>query len=247
MITRRDFLKVMGAATVALAVEAGLRSRLLAQSPEYLPASEENLWGMVVDVEKCTKAAAEGCRKCVKACHSWNNVPESGDSRIDPQWIRIVKISQKFPNAEPSYMPMLCMHCRNPACVQVCPTGASFVRKDGIVLIDMHRCIGCRYCMIACPYKSRNLNFFNPREDLEEINPLVPTREEGVVEKCDFCAGRLDKGKLPACVEVCPTNALIFGNLNDPTSEVSRIVATGKVHQLRTDLGTSPKVYYYKL
>lgn len=153
-------------------------------------------------------------------------------------------------------MPILCNHCEHPPCVQVCLTFASFKRSDGIVMIDTHRCIGCRYCMIACPYGARSFNYEYPEHGLKKVNPEVPMRTKGVVEKCTFCAHRIDeaiiKGEepVPACVEACKTlgkGALTFGNIKDPESEVSRLLRSNFAVQLRANLGTDPHVFYINL
>jgi molybdopterin-containing oxidoreductase family iron-sulfur binding subunit len=140
----------------------------------------------------------------------------------------------------------MCNHCERPSCVRVCPTQATWKRKDGIVMMDQHRCIGCRYCMAACPYGSRSFNFVDPRPTLQKsgINPGYPTRTRGVVEKCSFCAERLARGKLPACVEACPVKALVFGDLNDPESEVARLLEEKYTIRRKPGLGTNPHVFY---
>jgi molybdopterin-containing oxidoreductase family iron-sulfur binding subunit len=246
---RRTFLKLGGAMALGLAIDSSFRLyNLHAFSAVEKSTIGKSKWGMIIDVSKC----ADGCKECVDACKAENNVPTFDDPKTDINWIRIVSLKQEFPNAEKRFIPMLCNHCENPPCVQVCPTKASFVRKDGIVLIDEHRCIGCRYCMIACPYRARYFNFRDPKEGLkeEERNPDVPMRKEGVVEKCTFCVHRIDKGLEPACVEACNKlheGAITFGDLNDPNSDVSKLVASSKVHQIRADLGTKPKVYYLGL
>lgn len=248
-MNRRTLLKLGGAMALGFAIDSSFRLYNLKALPAAgEPATEKNKWGLVIDLNKCT----EGCRECVDACKAENNVPTFDDPKIDINWIRTVTLNQKFPNAEKRLVPMLCNHCENPPCVQVCPVKASFIRKDGIVLVDMHRCIGCRYCMIACPYRARSFNFKNPEEGLKnrKRNPDVPLRKEGVVETCTFCVHRIDRGIEPACVEACNKlhkDAMTFGNLNDPNSKVSKLVATSKVHQIRADLGTKPKVYYIGL
>jgi len=126
----------------------------------------------------------------------------------------------------------------------VCPTAATWKREDGIVMMDWHRCIGCRYCMAACPYGSRSFNFVDPRPYVTNINPEFPTRTKGVVEKCSFCDERLAKGQIPACVESCSEQALTFGDLNDATSELRRVLASRYAIQRRPELGTGPAVYY---
>jgi molybdopterin-containing oxidoreductase family iron-sulfur binding subunit len=141
---------------------------------------------------------------------------------------------------------VLCNHCQNPACVRVCPTKATYKRpEDGIVMMDMHRCIGCRFCMAACPYGSRSFNYGDPRRYLKTIpNPAYPTRTRGVVEKCTFCAERLAVGQPPACVEAAKDGALIFGDLADPNSAVRQILNSKFTIRRQPGLGTGPSVYY---
>jgi len=217
-------------------------------------------WAMVADIETCTDCMKELKKKtgneevkppCVIACDRENNVPDFEEKEIDPQWMRIARFKNKF--GDEFYVPLLCNHCENPPCAQVCLTQATFKRSDGIVIVDMHRCIGCRYCMIACPYGSRSYNFKDQVEGLEEVNPKVVMRTKGVVEKCTFCVHRIDeaiangKEPEPACVEACriyEKRSLVFGNINDPNSEISRILRESVVIQLRPHLGTDPHVYY---
>lgn len=177
-------------------------------------------YGMVIDLEKCL-----GCGACVTACIEENDVPyETGlRTRIE----RVV--TGKFPNVSTMYMHRICQHCENPQCVSVCPTGASYVNKDGVVLLDYEICIGCKYCMVACPYLARY------------IHP-----ERHTPDKCTFCEHRLKVGKLPVCVETCPSNARIFGDLDDPNSEVSRILAENKAVPIGAEYGTRPKVFYIR-
>ena len=261
-LSRRKFLIVAGS-LAASALLSGKVARAVTKTPEERAKElSKYLWGMVVDVEKCTECVEKLIEEkgtedveppCVVACRRENNVPKFEDKRITPQWIKIIKVRGKFEGSPTYYFPILCNHCENPPCVQVCLVQASFKREDGIVLIDMHRCIGCRYCMVACPFNSRNFNFKEPLEGLEYINPEVPRRTKGVVEKCTFCVHRINRalieGKepVPACVEACPNEALVFGNLKDPNSKISKIVSASKVHRLREWLGTEPKVYYVNL
>ena len=145
---------------------------------------------------------------------------------------------------------LLCNHCEKPACVRVCPTKATFKRKDGIVMMDFHRCIGCRFCMAACPFGARSFNWIDPRGKnangqpfIKKENPEFPTRTKGVVEKCNFCAERLAKGLKPACVEAS-NGALIFGDLADPESEVRKTLHSNYTIRRKPELGTEPSVYY---
>jgi molybdopterin-containing oxidoreductase family iron-sulfur binding subunit len=193
---------------------------------------------MLIDTTKC----ASGCDACVKACNTENGINETvKDPRQASQWIR--KIDLKNPkNGLTHSLPMMCQHCEHPPCVDVCPTGASMKRADGIVLVDRHTCIGCRYCMLACPYKARSFVHVT----LTEQNPEVP-RGQGCVESCTFCVQRVDKGQIPACVEACANaehNAMLFGDLNDPNSEIAQRVTQVKTTQVRADLKLNVGVRY---
>lgn len=266
MMSRRKFLILTGVASLGavLPIQISAKTQFV-ESAEEVRAKRR--WAMVVDVAKCTECMEELIARtgnpevkppCVIACDKENNVPEFENKKVDPQWMRIVKLKLNKPSVEPKefYMPLLCNHCEHPPCVQVCLTKASFKRPDGIVEIDMHRCIGCRYCMIACPYGARSFNYEYPEHGLKEVNPKVPMRTKGVVEKCTFCVHRVDeavrKGEnpVPACVEACKLygkDALRFGNIKDSSSEVSRILRDNLAIQLRADLGTDPHVFYLKL
>jgi molybdopterin-containing oxidoreductase family iron-sulfur binding subunit len=199
---------------------------------------------MVIDLSKCQS----DCTACLDACRHENNVAFHNDKRWDIHWIRKVNIRDKeSENGTDKSVLLLCNHCENPPCAQVCPVQATYKREDGIVVVDHHRCIGCRYCMIACPYNAR---FFNYRENEEWPNTDFPKRSHGVAESCNFCAHLVDQGRRPACVEACEAidiRALHFGDLNDPESEVSEIVASAPVKRIRDDWGTEPKVYYLGL
>lgn len=212
-------------------------------APKETRASAKNSWGMVIDVNKCTS----GCTACVDACRKENNVPNFPEAELDIHWIRKITFRQKgVPNAEERQLPAMCFHCEDPPCAHVCPVAATFVRKDGIVLVDKHRCIGCRYCMVACPYKARSFvsRHVEPGPD---ANPDVPVRMHGVVEKCTFCVHRIDSGYEPACVVACREKgegAMTFGDFGDPDSEITKMVQTSKAQQIRPDLGTGPRVWY---
>ncbi|TDA28648.1 MAG: 4Fe-4S dicluster domain-containing protein [Archaeoglobi archaeon] len=257
MISRRRFLVLVGASAAMAMLPLQISAKSIGSEAKN---EAKRRWAMVADIEKCTECMRELIKKtgneevkppCVVACDRENNVPEFEEKEIDPQWMRIVKFKNKF--GEEFYVPLLCNHCENPPCAQVCLTQATFKRSDGIVEVDMHRCIGCRYCMIACPYGSRSYNFKDPREGLRDVNPKVPMRTKGVVEKCTFCVHRVDEAIAngrepePACVEACRKygkNSLVFGNVNDPNSGISRILKESIVIQLRPELGTDPHVYY---
>jgi molybdopterin-containing oxidoreductase family iron-sulfur binding subunit len=206
-------------------------------------ASPRNKWGMVIDISRCT----EGCTECAKACRVENNVPLFGRREIDIHWIRIAEVRSHFPGSRRRFIPLMCQHCEDAPCVQLCPPRASFKRADGIVIVDKHRCIGCRYCMIACPFKARSFVFRQPPDWTAKDNKDLPKRMRGVVEKCSFCVHRVDEGRPPACVEGCPHGAIFFGDLNDSESDVAWLVANKAPRQLRPDLHLRPKVYYLGL
>lgn len=206
-------------------------------------------WGMFVDMSKC----AEDCTDCIDACHSKHNVPDFDNPKDEIKWIKKASFEKTFPSKNHQFTstqvnskPVLtfCNHCAEPPCVKVCPTKATFQRKDGIVEMDFHRCIGCRFCMAGCPYGSRSFNWRNPREAIAKLDYGYPTREIGVVEKCNFCSERLAKGKQPACVVTCPNEVLTFGNLHDPDSGIRQKLKTRVTFQRKPELGTKPSVFY---
>jgi Fe-S-cluster-containing dehydrogenase component len=191
----------------------------------------------------------------IHACEKVNEkIPKisSDKKRHEIKWIWEEEFHNLFPDQLNQYLTerlehlpflTLCNHCANPSCVQACPTKATFQREDGIVLMDFHRCIGCRFCMAACPYGSRSFNFRDPREGLKEINTAFPTRMKGVVEKCNFCAERLSVGQIPACVEAA-NGAILFGDMNDPESAVRKSLKENYAVRRQPALGTEPSVYY---
>ena len=187
-------------------------------------------WGMLINLNMCVS-----CYACVAKCKQEHFLPK------DVLWGKIlISETGHGPSVGKQAYPVLCNHCENPPCVRVCPTQATFKReKDGIVMMDQHRCIGCRYCIVACPYGSRSFNWSDPRKALgNDIDPGFPTRTKGVVEKCNFCAERLARGQVPACVEACHqtagVGALLFGDLEDPNSEVS--ITLGNKHSIQRKL-----------
>ncbi len=200
-------------------------------------ASARQRWGLLIDTAKCD----DGCDACVSACRDENGWTGHRRPLTDPQWIRKVSLSDRRTGATLS-LPVMCQHCGNAPCIDVCPTGASFRRADGIVLVDRHICIGCRYCMLACPYKARSF----VHEDIEEQKPHAP-RGKGTVEACTLCVHRVDAGGVPACVEACARKAggaLMFGDLNDPASDIAVEVARYPATRIRADLGCEPGVFY---
>lgn len=239
-LARRRFFGTAAAAAAAATMVPGLSILPASARSPAEPVSDERRWGMLVDVNKC----AEGCTACVDACHEENGVTHHGRPTTDPYWIRKVKLRDRMTNREYS-MPLLCQHCEKPPCVDVCPTGASFRRADGIVLVDKHICIGCRYCMMACPYKARSFI----HEPTTDQKPDVP-RGKGTVESCTFCVHRVDAGgdQQPACVEACQAEgheALVFGDLRDPESRLYRLLTEISSRQLREDLALNTGVRYH--
>lgn len=237
-------------------------------------------WGMVIDLDKCV-----GCQACSLACKAENNVPHGTPyehkRHQDVYWHKVIAVSEgEYPSVNTQIIPMPCMHCESPPCVNVCPSKATFKRGDGIVMQNFRRCLGCRYCIVACPYGARNFNFKDQedkgyhRPDLPpdlasdvgglffgaEIGPWpYPHRTRGVVEKCTYCFHRIDEALkrieagqditigvdvVPACVEACPTEARFFGDLDDPHSNVSELLAARRGFKLREEMLTNPKTIY---
>jgi tetrathionate reductase subunit B len=232
---RRALLAGAAAALAGVTLAPGIRLIEVASAAAEpgTPVSSKVRWGLLIDVSRCT----EGCNECVLACNRENGL-EGGTRPTDSQWIRIVELKDRQTGRKAS-APVMCQHCASPPCVDVCPTGASFKRADGIVLVDRHTCIGCRYCMMACPYKARSF----VHEPLTHQKPDVP-RGKGCVESCTLCVHRIDRGDGPACAKACPTEAILFGDLNDPQSPISRRVAEIRTTQLRADLRLNTGVRY---
>ena len=202
--------------------------------------SSKNRWGMLIDTNKCAK----GCTDCVDACNEENGLVGHNRPETDTQYIRKVTLKSKSTGHELS-LPLMCQHCETAPCADVCPTGASFVRADGIALVDKHICIGCRYCMMACPYKARSFVHENV-----ENQKLTAPRGKGTVESCTLCVTRVDNGGISACVEACTAenhNAMIFGDLRDPNSPISVELKKHGGKQLRSDLALNTGVRYQGL
>ncbi len=204
------------------------------------PVTDAVRWGLLIDTTKCEA----GCDHCVAACqteHGWTDEPLSRPDQ-DAQWIR--KVEVRDPRTGYAFsLPMMCQHCEYPPCADVCPTGASFKRADGIVLVDKHICIGCRYCMVACPYKARSF----VHEDIEGQKAYSP-RGKGTVESCTLCVHRVDAGRVPACVEACAAragDAMLFGDLNDPESAIAKRISQIATTRIRADLGLHQGVLYH--
>ncbi len=256
--SRRGFLKVAGCALIGAGVAAPVGNAIagalrVEKSPKALTAKR---WAMVIDLKKCKQR--EGCTACMDACQTAHNVPKIKEHGRELKWIWKEPFKNVFPDENHAFQDervtkiqtvVLCNHCERPPCVRVCPTQATWKRKDGIVMMDMHRCIGCRYCITACPYSSRSFNWQDPREFLDPKKMTnYPTRTKGVVEKCTFCTERLAIGLQPACVEECNKAAgpgvMTFGDLDDPNSEVAKVLKSGYSIRRKPGLGTEPQVYY---
>lgn len=201
-------------------------------------------YGMAIDLSRCI-----GCNTCAVACKVSNNLPK------DVWWNVVHTEGRDFADTskgtyggemQMSWLPVNCMHCENAVCEEVCPTGATVKRDDGIVTVDEETCIGCKSCMEACPYDVRRLIENEPEYYLELPigDPAAKSHKGGTVEKCDFCAGRIDRGEKPACMELCPGRARYWGDLDDPNSEVSQFLSGRDATVLLEEEGTSPSVYY---
>ncbi len=238
---RRQFLRGSAGAAAGLALAPGVVLMATAEAkPDDQPASSSQRWGLLIDTSKC----GNGCNDCVTACQTengWGHEEKNSSPEQKSQWIRKVELKQIDTGASHS-LPLMCQHCESPPCADVCPTGASFKRADGIVLVDRHICIGCRYCMMACPYKARSF----VHEEVESHLPWQP-RGKGTVEACNLCVIRVDAGDQPACVQACSQHAggaMLFGDLKDPESEISKRVKEYASTQIRADLGLNPGVRY---
>jgi phenylacetyl-CoA:acceptor oxidoreductase subunit 1 len=258
-LTRRDFLTVAGTAAGSVVVAQALTTGPLSPFSNLKQGQVEGIesgvessksvqrWGMVIDLDACI-----GCEYCLRACSATNDV--------DPKRTWNIVVEEKTTDGRQFFFSRPCLHCQEAPCVEVCPVKATYHREDGLVVMDYGRCIGCRYCEVACPYDARVFNW----EARAEGNPFIPTwgiaevdrRPRGVVEKCTFCIHRIDAGlekglvpgvdrdATPACVNICPVGARTFGNLNDPNSPASLKIAQNPTIRLREELGTEPNVYY---
>ena len=249
-MNRREFLgKTLAAATAAVAAP-GVLIGVADATGSSAGASANKRWGLLIDTNKC----ADGCTACVDACSQENGIDlvqkPAGHSdamweQQRPQWIRKVTVRDRQTGVVTN-LPLMCQHCEHPPCVDVCPTGASFKRVDGIVMVDRHICIGCRYCMIPCPYKARS---FIHQEVAEQV--VKSPRGKGCVESCNLCANRIDAGATTtACAEACAKaghNAILFGDLKDPNSPLAKALKTVHSGQIRADLRLNTGVRYTNL
>ena len=255
--SRRGFLKLAGLSAAGVAGSSAVASKVSGTTEHEPPATTGKRWGMVIDLRKFAKDDSL-YETVVAACHREHSVPDFGDdAKNEVKWIWTEPFETAFHSEEFHYIRedlkgkptlLLCNHCDNPPCTRVCPTQATWKRaEDGVVMMDWHRCIGCRYCVVACPYGSRSFNWKDPRKaaNLAGLGPRsYPTRMRGVVEKCTFCEERLARGEEPACVAACPNKEMVFGDLNDPESEVRQILAEHLAIRRKPGLGTQPEVYY---
>lgn len=262
---RRTFLKQAGGA--AFGISCGLPLLNLAGCTATHAGGHGSQAGsqlaMVIDVQKCRLPGV--MEECTKACHTEHNVPTNiPDPEDEVKWLWNEEYQHAFPDQTHAQLgdernhapvPVLCNHCASPSCVRVCPTKATWKRKsDGIVMMDMHRCIGCRYCIAACPFGARSFNWRDPREFIDKdadgkLPSDYPTRTKGVVEKCNFCAERLRAGLEPACVEAARgvpggEGAFVWGDLANPDSAASRALRANRTIVRRVGMGTGPNVYY---
>ncbi|MCK5895654.1 MAG: 4Fe-4S dicluster domain-containing protein [Cocleimonas sp.] len=233
---RRKFMAgIAGVATLAT-----IAPSVILREAQAKPADEavtnKVRWGLLVDTNKLTEEGVDACVDKCQQLRGWGNEKHSNDAQ-DAHWIRKVKVTEKT-TRKVTVLPIMCQHCETAPCVDVCPTGASFKRADGIVMVDKHICIGCRYCMMACPYKARSF----VHETLENQRPDTP-RGKGTVESCDMCANRIDAGEQPGCVEVSK-GAILFGDLNNPDSKISQSLKASSSTQIRADLGLNTGVRY---
>ena len=259
--SRRRVLQLLGLSSLALTAKPVLNAFAKEDAHAEKPAAavvKENekalkakQWALVIDTREFE--SEEDLVPLVMACHKNHNVPNFANKRHEIKWIWGAPFHNVFPekagrflSEEVEHKPflVLCNHCENPPCVRACPTQATFKREsDGIVLMDFHRCIGCRFCMAACPFGARSFNYRDPRPFIKDINKKFPTRMKGVVEKCNFCAERLADGLQPSCVEAAK-GKLAFGDLFDPESAVRELIKTNFTIRRKQQLGTEPSVYY---
>jgi Fe-S-cluster-containing dehydrogenase component len=258
LLSRREMVQILVGAGVSVGVALALAGPLspaieqlasgLQPGVSETDGQHKPRWGMVIDLNTCI-----GCEYCVYACQATNDVTN------EMRWN--IHVVDQTPKGDTFHVTRPCLHCQNAPCVSVCPVTATYQRDDGLVVMDYDICIGCRYCQAACPYGARSFNWFARDESPNPYapewgTPEVERRPRGVIEKCTFCIQRIDLAKqtgqtpgvdpevTPACVNICPVTARYFGDLNDPNSPVSRVIATMPTFRLREDLGTEPNVYY---
>ena len=261
---RRNLLKRLAAFAGGLLVFVPRAFASDGSEGEIVQARGKHRWGMVIDLDRCT-----GCQSCVVACSVENNQmlgsPEEAAMGRVIRWLKILPRTEgEGSHVRQSLIPMPCQQCEDPPCTRVCPTSATFMNTEGIVGQVYDRCIGCRYCVNACPYTCKFFNWGEPQwpaEANQSFNPDVSVRYKGVVEKCLFCHQRLQRARdkareegreiqerdyVPACKAACPAQAIAFGDLNNPESEVSRLADSHRAYRFLEELGTKPKVIYLR-
>ncbi len=264
--SRRNFLRIAGI-TAAGGAGLGWTGLRIARAEEHVAEAlaSGTRYAMVIDLPRWVELDAADRNRIFERCHVAHNVPDfvSADSpvpederneRHEIKWIWEEEFHNAFPDAFHSRLsetlahaqiPVLCNQCEDPSCVRVCPTQATWRREDGVVMMDMHRCIGCRYCIIGCPYGSRSFNFRDPRPGIDRVNSDFPTRMRGVVEKCNFCAERLANDEIPHCVEAAGENGpLIFGDINEADGPVRTALRERYTIRRKPGMGTNPHVFY---
>lgn len=259
--TRRAFVGAVARAAAALGVAS-----TPAAANEAQPRRVRHKWGMVIDLDRCT-----GCQACAVACRAENNIPMAGPIGTEKGraifWMNLLTTAEgRYPALRREFFPTPCNHCEDAPCIKVCPVGATTQSEDGIIQQIPERCIGCRLCEVSCPYTRRYFNWTEPAWNdawREQLNPDVAVRPVGVIEKCLFCHHRIravkekvraegraltdaDVRMLPACAASCPAQAIVFGDLADPESEVSRLAESPRAFRLLEELGTHPKVVYLR-
>jgi Fe-S-cluster-containing dehydrogenase component len=262
-LSRREFLKLSGFSAL-MGLGGGAAFEWLAPGAveakmEAVPLTEGKRWAMAIDMRRMNEDIMD---RCIEACHRLHNVPNFGNPKEEIKWIWKETYEHAFPGQTHAYIAeeyhhknflLMCNHCTNPPCVRVCPTKATFKRADGVVMMDQHRCIGCRFCMAGCPYGVRNFNWGDPRLAPKELNPNFPfnaeypTRSKGVVEKCTFCSERLARGQVPACVEAAnemETDVMVFGDLADAESGVRQILRKHYSIRRKPELGSEPNLFF---
>jgi molybdopterin-containing oxidoreductase family iron-sulfur binding subunit len=254
-LTPGDLQRIMQALATKCQKDYGVRPTMRDLKP--LDGVE---FGYALNLTRCI-----GCRKCAHACLAENNQSRDDANDIEMSYIRVLEMKKGSINLETStafydpesvpqkdkyYMPVQCHQCVESPCTKVCPVRATWQEQDGVIVVDYNWCIGCRYCMAACPYDARRFNYKKPTIKPDRINPTQDylsnrIRPKGVVEKCTFCLQRTRAGQYPACLEVCPTGARVFGNMLDPDSEINYILNNKRVYILKEDVGTQPRFYYF--
>ncbi len=236
-LNRRDFIKTTSATTIGVAtIVSGITLTTFANANK-MPVTNEKRWGMLIDTNKLTEADIDGMVSACQKEQGWGSELHSTGNQ-KPSWIKKLKVRDKA-TGKISNLALMCQHCEQPPCVDVCPTNASMKREDGIVLVDKHLCIGCRYCMMACPYDARSF----VHETLSNQKEHMP-RGKGTVEACTMCVHKVDKGEVPACVASVNSDAVIFGDLYDTSSKINQTLKTIQSAQIRADLNLNTGVRY---